>query len=100
MTVDKILIYDCSTILCQNSFSCQSNFDFLVQKKIGFQFTEAECLKIDAENKKVYCRSHLKDEENEFVVDYDYLVISVGANVNTFNTPGVKEHCHFLKVTS
>ncbi|KAK9936253.1 hypothetical protein M0R45_013103 [Rubus argutus] len=67
------------------------------KKKIGFQFTEAECLKIDAENKKVYCRSHLKDGENEFVVDYDYLVISVGADVNTFNTPGVKEHCHFLK---
>jgi NADH:ubiquinone reductase (non-electrogenic) len=30
-------------------------------------------------------------------VDYDYLIIAVGANVNTFNTPGVTEHCHFLK---
>ncbi|KAJ1434799.1 hypothetical protein SESBI_05159 [Sesbania bispinosa] len=33
----------------------------------------------------------------EFAVDYDYLIIAVGANVNTFNTPGVVENCHFLK---
>ncbi|KAK4789804.1 hypothetical protein SAY86_017108 [Trapa natans] len=33
----------------------------------------------------------------EFSLDYDYLVIAVGAQVNTFNTPGVKENCHFLK---
>lgn len=71
-----------------------------MQKKIGFQFTEAECLKIDPKGKKIYCRSKLEDGEKEFVVDYDYLVISVGASVNTFNTPGVMEHCHFLKVTS
>ncbi|KAM5588415.1 external alternative NAD(P)H-ubiquinone oxidoreductase B2, mitochondrial-like [Rosa sericea] len=67
------------------------------KKKIGFQFTEAECLKIDAKEKKIYCRSNLENGEKEFVVDYDYLVISVGANVNTFNTPGVMENCHFLK---
>lgn len=28
---------------------------------------------------------------------YDYLVVSVGATTNTFNTPGVREHCIFLK---
>jgi hypothetical protein len=32
------------------------------------------------------------------VVDYDYLIVSVGARPNTFNTPGVTENCHFLKV--
>jgi NADH dehydrogenase FAD-containing subunit len=32
------------------------------------------------------------------MLDYDYLVVALGANVNTFNTPGVLEHCHFLKV--
>lgn len=65
------------------------------------QFSEAECFKIDAENKKVYCRSNANDSLNgkeEFVVDYDYLIIGVGAKVNTFNTPGVVENCHFLKV--
>lgn len=63
------------------------------------QYCEAECYKIDAENKKIYCRSTQNGKE-EFVVDFDYLIISVGARVNTFNTPGVEEHCHFLKVTS
>ncbi|XP_019431453.1 PREDICTED: external alternative NAD(P)H-ubiquinone oxidoreductase B2, mitochondrial-like [Lupinus angustifolius] len=67
------------------------------KKKGDFQFTEAECLKIDAANRKVYCRTNISENEKEFVVDYDYLIIAVGANVNTFNTPGVVENCHFLK---
>ncbi|KAL3002503.1 hypothetical protein AAZX31_08G057800 [Glycine max] len=67
---------------------------------MDMQFSEAECLKIDATNRKVYCRSNISNnlnEKEEFVVDYDYLIIAVGANVNTFNTPGVMENCHFLK---
>lgn len=74
---------------------------FLEQKKVDVQFCEAECIKIDAENKKVYCRSSVNNNLNgkeEFIVDYDYLIIAMGANVNTFNTPGVLENCHFLKV--
>lgn len=66
-------------------------------------FWEAECFKIDAENKKVYCRCSQNSNMNgkeEFVVDYDYLVIAMGARPNTFNTPGVMEYCNFLKVTS
>ncbi|KAK7319601.1 hypothetical protein RJT34_04324 [Clitoria ternatea] len=70
------------------------------KKKVNIQFSEAECLKIDAANRKVFCRSNISNnlnEKEEFVVDYDYLIIAVGANVNTFNTPGVMENCHFLK---
>ncbi|RZC80519.1 hypothetical protein C5167_043094 [Papaver somniferum] len=63
-------------------------------------FWEAECFKIDAKNKKVHCRpvqkSESKDKE-EIIMDYDYLIVAVGARVNTFNTPGVEENCHFLK---
>ena len=33
-------------------------------------------------------------------LDYDILVVAVGATTNTFRTPGVKEHCHFLKEIS
>ncbi|CAN0121050.1 unnamed protein product, partial [Ectocarpus sp. 8 AP-2014] len=33
----------------------------------------------------------------DFELPYDYLVVSVGATTNTFNTPGVMEHCIFLK---
>jgi NADH:ubiquinone reductase (non-electrogenic) len=32
------------------------------------------------------------------MLDYDYLVVALGATVSTFNTPGVLEHCFFLKV--
>ncbi|KAL2495125.1 External alternative NAD(P)H-ubiquinone oxidoreductase B2 [Forsythia ovata] len=70
------------------------------KKNVDVRYWEAECFKIDADNKKVYCRSNLTtnlDGEEEFVVDYDYLVISVGARANTFNIPGVAENCHFLK---
>ncbi|KAL5579305.1 hypothetical protein UlMin_011747 [Ulmus minor] len=70
------------------------------KKNIDSDFFEAECIKIDAKNKKVYCRSNQSNNLNgkeEFIMDYDYLVISIGANVNTFNTPGVMENCHFLK---
>lgn len=68
---------------------------------MDIQFKEAECYKIDAENKKVYCRtneaSNLGGKE-EFALDYDILVIAMGARPNTFNTPGVVEYAHFLKV--
>ncbi|XP_061362002.1 external alternative NAD(P)H-ubiquinone oxidoreductase B2, mitochondrial-like [Gastrolobium bilobum] len=70
------------------------------KKKVDVEYSEAECVKIDAANRKVYCRSNRSNNSNvkeEFVVDYDYLIIAVGANVNTFNTPGVVENCHFLK---
>ncbi|XP_057966288.1 external alternative NAD(P)H-ubiquinone oxidoreductase B3, mitochondrial-like [Malania oleifera] len=70
------------------------------KKNVEICFWEAECIKIDADNKKVYCQygqdTSLKGKE-EFVVEYDYLVIAMGARANTFNTPGVVEHCHFLK---
>lgn len=71
------------------------------QKHVDAYYWEAECVKIDPENKKVYCRSNLDTNGNgkeEFAVDYDYLVISVGARVNTFNIPGVEENTFFLKV--
>ncbi|XP_024994567.1 external alternative NAD(P)H-ubiquinone oxidoreductase B1, mitochondrial-like [Cynara cardunculus var. scolymus] len=73
----------------------------IVKKKNGeIQFWEAECTKIDAAKKKVFCRSSIEANlvgKKEFSLDYDYLVIATGAEVNTFNTPGVVEYCHFLK---
>ncbi|KAL0398669.1 UNVERIFIED_CONTAM: External alternative NAD(P)H-ubiquinone oxidoreductase B2, mitochondrial [Sesamum radiatum] len=70
------------------------------KKNVAVHYWEAECFKIDAENKKVYCRSNLTsnpNEKEEIVVDFDYLVIAMGARPNTFNIPGVAENCHFLK---
>uniref|UniRef100_A0A803QK70 NADH:ubiquinone reductase (non-electrogenic) n=1 Tax=Cannabis sativa TaxID=3483 RepID=A0A803QK70_CANSA len=73
----------------------------IIKKRTGeVRFFEAECVKIDSSNKKVICRSNFDDKalgNEEFCLEYDYLVIALGAQVNTFNTPGVKENCHFLK---
>lgn len=72
----------------------------IIKKRKGeIKFWEAECVKIDAANKKVSCRSNIDNlvGSGEFSLDYDLLVVAVGAQVNTFNTPGVKENCHFLK---
>ncbi|PKU81748.1 NAD(P)H dehydrogenase B3, mitochondrial [Dendrobium catenatum] len=73
----------------------------IMRKKTGpIRFSEAECYNIDPTNKKVLCRSTIGtnlDGNGEFELDYDYLVVALGARPNTFNTPGVSEHCHFLK---
>ncbi|KAG8386910.1 hypothetical protein BUALT_Bualt03G0197900 [Buddleja alternifolia] len=73
----------------------------IIKKRYGeIKYWEAECLKVDPVTKKVFCRSNIEENlagNNEFSLDYDYLVIAVGAQVNTFNTPGVWENCHFLK---
>ncbi|CAI0550054.1 unnamed protein product [Linum tenue] len=73
----------------------------IIKKRNGeIQFWEADCLKIDAENNKIFCKANFDNNtvgSEEFSLEYDYLVVAVGAQVNTFNTPGVKENCHFLK---
>ncbi|CAM0909514.1 unnamed protein product [Alopecurus aequalis] len=70
------------------------------KKKKDVAYYEAECFKIDATKKAVHCRSAVGtnlDGNGDFEVDYDYLVVALGATVNTFNTPGVMENCYFLK---
>ncbi|KAJ9171015.1 hypothetical protein P3X46_019069 [Hevea brasiliensis] len=73
----------------------------IIKKRNGeIQFWEAECVKIDAANNKVFCKPNFGSSvvgTEDFSLEYDYLVIAVGAQVNTFNTPGVMENCHFLK---
>lgn len=77
-------------------------FTLLQQSGLHIQFSEAECFKIDSKNQKVHCRAAGQDKklggQQEFSIDYDYLVIAMGARPNTFNTPGVQEHAYFLKV--
>lgn len=73
----------------------------IIKKRVGeIKYWEAECLKIDPASKKVFCKANLDEAlvgSNDFSLNYDYLVIALGARVNTFNTPGVLEYCHFLK---
>lgn len=70
----------------------------IIKKRNGeIQFWEAEAIKIDAAKNKVSCKSNIDKESRDFSLEYDYLIIGVGAQVNTFGTPGVLENCHFLK---
>ncbi|MCO5592705.1 hypothetical protein L7F22_046708 [Adiantum nelumboides] len=72
----------------------------ILVKKQNVKYSQANCIGIDSVNRKVSCRpvtDYLKPGKNDFEVDYDYLVIAVGAQANTFNTPGVEKYCHFLK---
>jgi len=63
------------------------------------RFLEAACTKIDPEQNCVFCQdiSSVSGPCDAFRLDYDRLVVAVGATSNTFNTPGVAEHALFLK---
>jgi NADH:ubiquinone reductase (non-electrogenic) len=61
----------------------------------GDEFIHASCKAIDMENRRAICRRAADD--GEFTLEYDILVIGVGAWNNTFGIPGVKEHAFFLK---
>ncbi|KAJ8429044.1 hypothetical protein Cgig2_034073 [Carnegiea gigantea] len=79
---------------------CEPIRNIAKKKHVKIEFREAECYKIDPINRKVYCRANQPADlegKEEFTVDYDYLVVAMGARPNTFNTPGVEEHCLFLK---
>ncbi|XP_022862788.1 external alternative NAD(P)H-ubiquinone oxidoreductase B1, mitochondrial-like isoform X2 [Olea europaea var. sylvestris] len=72
----------------------------IIKRNGEINFWEAECLRIDQANRKVFCRSTIDENlagNNEFSLQYDYLILAIGAQVNIFNTSGVLEHCHFLK---
>ncbi|CAM9788443.1 unnamed protein product [Ectocarpus sp. 6 AP-2014] len=64
-------------------------------------YLEATCTGIDVAQKTITCENVVCEGTTctieDFELPYDYLVVSVGATTNTFNTPGVMEHCIFLK---
>jgi len=61
---------------------------------------------VDPYARTITCRHGMTDDgidaaekSSSFDLSYDVLVIGTGATTNTFNTEGVKEHCHYLKET-
>eukprot|EP00288_Rhodomonas_lens_P008258 CAMPEP_0177739360 /NCGR_PEP_ID=MMETSP0484_2-20121128/26984_1 /TAXON_ID=354590 /ORGANISM="Rhodomonas lens, Strain RHODO" /LENGTH=665 /DNA_ID=CAMNT_0019253417 /DNA_START=98 /DNA_END=2098 /DNA_ORIENTATION=+ len=69
-----------------------------------FDYLEATATDVDIKKKVVKCQSVVCEGAEcsieDFEVPYDHLVVGVGASVNTFGIPGVKEHCYFLKQIS
>lgn len=62
-------------------------------KKV-MDFHEAWAVHVSDSQKSVTCQTATG---TRFEVPYDYLVVSVGAEINTFGVPGVFENAHFLK---
>lgn len=73
--------------------------NILRHKKAAVKYYEAEATKIDYANKKVIIRddSEVKGDRMETEVDFDMLVVGVGAENATFGIPGVRENSCFLK---
>lgn len=65
------------------------------------RFLEATATDVDPESQLVTCQSVVCDGNScdicEFTVNYDRLVMTVGAQTNTFGIPGIREYCCFLK---
>lgn len=63
------------------------------------KFVEMAATSVDPVNKKVTCSdiSQVKGAVSSVVLDYDYLVMSVGAETATFGIPGVAENGIYLK---
>ena len=59
------------------------------------RFFHARAERLDASGGRVHCVG--VGDAGTFSIDYDLLVIAVGAVSNTFNVPGVAEHALFLK---
>lgn len=64
----------------------------------GDEFVRGTCREIDVEHHRITCEG--VEPSHTFTLDYDILVIAVGAWNNTFGIPGVKEHAYFLKELS
>lgn len=64
-------------------------------------YIEATATDIDPVSKVVTCESVICDGNScditDFTVEYDKLIVTIGAQTNTFGIPGVREYCNFLK---
>jgi len=64
-------------------------------------YLEGTATEIDPSRNTVVCETVVCDgnscEIEDFEVEYDRLVVTIGAQTNTFGIPGVREHCCFLK---
>ena len=70
-----------------------------INRKVNY--IEATATEIDPKTRKVTCESVMCEGTSctieDFDVEYDRLIVGVGAQTNTFGIPGVRENCCFLK---
>jgi len=108
-------LYDVTVVSPRNYFlftpmlagACVGTVDFRsitepvreLNRKVNYY--EGTAIDINPNSKVVTCESVICDgnscDISTFTVEYDKLVVSIGAQTNTFGIPGVREHCDFLK---
>lgn len=93
------LLPSCTTGYIEHRSIMEPIRNILRHKKAAVKYYEAEATKIDYQKKKVYVRddSEVKGDRMETEIDFDMLVVGVGAENATFGIPGVREHSCFLK---
>ncbi|KAF8820016.1 naDH dehydrogenase (NDH2-II) [Cardiosporidium cionae] len=76
--------------------ACMVPMKYFTQRgsKTVMEYLEARAAFLDLEDSKIQCE---EKDGRKFDVPYDYLLLAVGAEVNTFGIPGVREHALFLK---
>lgn len=87
--------------VCVGTVECRSICEPTREINKSVNFVEAIATEIDPKSKTVKCEGVLCTGDtcdlDEFSLQYDRLVMTVGAQTNTFGIPGVREHCFFLK---
>ncbi|RIB21933.1 FAD/NAD(P)-binding domain-containing protein [Gigaspora rosea] len=61
------------------------------------QYYQAYADSVDIKKQTIHCTSNLNNKKDKFTIQYDTLVVAVGANSNTFGIPGVGDYALFLK---
>lgn len=74
----------------------------MFRRKTGLKFYQASCTSIDPNNKTITIKdfSDIHGDAIEAKLSYDYLVIGVGAENQTFGISGVSQYANFLKEIS
>lgn len=74
------------------------------QHRPGLEYYKAIAENIDLERRIITCKPSVHDlarvSSGHFTIEYDKVVLAPGCDVQTFNTPGAKEHALFLRVTN
>ena len=80
------------TPLLINSIFKNFNLKYNLNKLYPIKHTQSKVKNIDFKKQEIYL-----EELSSTPILYDYLILSHGADNNTFNIPGVQKYCHHIK---
>lgn len=89
------LLPSCTTGTVEHRSIMEPVRNIIRNKENSVTYYEAEATSVDYDNHKLTIQDAVNHSEK--VLDYDYLVIGVGAQNSTFGIPGVEQNACFLK---